>query len=431
MGQVQRVFVRAIFSDLRRRARQVGIPDGKPGAVSVLQLAGSFLNLHPHPHVIVADGVFYEGHGGACTFQPLSPPSDADVLKLTHKVINKIGRLVAERHDSSAVGFADDANPSHAASQGEAIYAQLNVPQPRRGDDPFEHPTQRQTRCVCLEGYSVHANVSTAATDRAALERLCRYCLRPSFAPQRLSILPDGRIAYHLKRPFEGRTDLVLEPMALMKRLASLVPRPRVNLIRYYGVFSPGSPLRRRVAQSAARLAATPSCGHAHSSDVPLANVCVPEAQASAAVAEQVSASHKAKALPALPLAAPSQPDQPTYPPELGLSRWLMPSPEAIVITPADGPEDIEVRPRRLEWSQLILRVFKQDVMRCHCGGQREVIAFIDATQQPDVVEKILVHLGISATMPSIAPARAPPSEDPEFDFADDYGGDLDGHLSA
>ena len=32
-----------------------------------------------------------------------------------------------------------------------------------------------------------------------------------------------------------------------MARLAALVPRPRVNLIRYYGVFAPNSRFRARV----------------------------------------------------------------------------------------------------------------------------------------------------------------------------------------
>ena len=39
----------------------------------------------------------------------------------------------------------------------------------------------------------------------------------------------------------------MLEPLDFLARLAALVPRPRVNLTRYHGVFAPNSPLRARV----------------------------------------------------------------------------------------------------------------------------------------------------------------------------------------
>jgi hypothetical protein len=33
------------------------------------------------------------------------------------------------------------------------------------------------------------------ARDREGLERICRYCARPPFSLERLSILADGRVA--------------------------------------------------------------------------------------------------------------------------------------------------------------------------------------------------------------------------------------------
>jgi hypothetical protein len=36
--------------------------------------------------------------------------------------------------------------------------------------------------------------------DRAGLERLCRYVLRPPFAQERLRLRADGRVALELKR---------------------------------------------------------------------------------------------------------------------------------------------------------------------------------------------------------------------------------------
>jgi len=52
-------------------------------------------------------------------------------------------------------------------------------------------------------------------------------------------------------------------------------------------------------------------------------------------------------------------------------------------------------------------------VLKCpHCGGLRELIAFLTDGL---VVRKILVHLGLPTEAPSLAPARAPP----EFEFAE------------
>src|SRR5262245_54522044 len=53
-----RIFIRAIFSSLRRRDRACGIPRGQCGAVAFVQRFGSGLNLHPHVHVLVLDDVF-------------------------------------------------------------------------------------------------------------------------------------------------------------------------------------------------------------------------------------------------------------------------------------------------------------------------------------------------------------------------------------
>jgi hypothetical protein len=40
---------------------------------------------------------------------------------------------------------------------------------------------------------------------------------------------------------------VIFEPLDFIARLAALVPRPRVNLTRFHGVFAPNSKLRARV----------------------------------------------------------------------------------------------------------------------------------------------------------------------------------------
>ena len=51
-----------------------------------------------------------------------------------------------------------------------------------------------------------------------------------------------GKVVVALKTPYDdGAAYVVLSPMEFIGRLAALVPRPRVNLTRSHGVFSPNS----------------------------------------------------------------------------------------------------------------------------------------------------------------------------------------------
>jgi hypothetical protein len=57
------------------------------------------------------------------------------------------------------------------------------------------------------------------------LEHLCRYACRPAIAESRLTLLPDGRVGYALKRRWQdGTVAVVMEPQVLMERLRALVP---------------------------------------------------------------------------------------------------------------------------------------------------------------------------------------------------------------
>jgi hypothetical protein len=60
-----------------------------------------------------------------------------------------------------------------------------------------------------------------------------------------------------------------------------------------------------------------------------------------------------------------------------------------------------------LLWGQLMQRSFGFDVLACErCGGRFRLIALIDA---PDVIRRILRHLGLPTEVPAGRPARAPP----------------------
>jgi len=52
------VALRTVLGFLRHRARREGIPDGRSGAVAIVQRFGGALNLNVHLHTLVLDGVF-------------------------------------------------------------------------------------------------------------------------------------------------------------------------------------------------------------------------------------------------------------------------------------------------------------------------------------------------------------------------------------
>ena len=99
-----------------------------------------------------------------------------------------------------------------------------------------------------VAGFSLHAGVAARAHERKKLERLCRYIARPAVSEKRLSLLSNGHVRYELKTPYrDGTTHVIFEPMDFIARLVALVPKPRVNLTRFHGVFAPNSAHRAQV----------------------------------------------------------------------------------------------------------------------------------------------------------------------------------------
>ena len=102
-----------------------------------------------------------------------------------------------------------------------------------------------------LGGFSLHAGVVAGADERDKLERLCRYISRPAVSEKRLSLTSNGQIHYRLKTPYrDGTTHVIFEPMDFIARLAALVPKPRVNLTRFHGVFASNSKHRALISPS-------------------------------------------------------------------------------------------------------------------------------------------------------------------------------------
>jgi hypothetical protein len=155
--------------------------------------------------------------------------------------------------------------------------------------------------------------------------------------------LPDGRLLYKLKRRWsDGTTHVIYEPMELMERLAALVPPPRFNITRYFGVLAPASTIRPLI--------------------VPQNTAAIAPAHLGCPAKKEASKTDSAK---------------------------------------TNGKRGIQ--PRNYSWAELMKRVFELDVLACpRCGGRMRVLCAINS--QP-AIKKILTCMGLPTRAPPIASA--------------------------
>ena len=99
LGRVLQLFLRAVFAYQRRRARQDGIKDPMPGAVTMLQFWGSVLQLTPHAHSWLPDGVLRRPatNWTSASRRPSQTPSQIGWIDL-------LSRAFQNRHSPGAQG---------------------------------------------------------------------------------------------------------------------------------------------------------------------------------------------------------------------------------------------------------------------------------------------------------------------------------------
>jgi hypothetical protein len=254
------VYARALLAFYMRSARSHGIHDGQTGTVTVIQRFGSGLQLNLHYHTLVLDGVFTEAQPGRLAFHAAPPPSDADVAQILATVRARVGRRLArcqlESADASAP--ADPLSETSpvlaglvgASVQGRVAFGPRAGARVRRlGDEPdLGHVASRGPRQAQLHGFDLHANVWVPPNDRAHLEQLCRYLLRPPLAQHRVHLRADGRVLVELKTVWrDGTSHLLFEPIELLEKLAAITPRPAINLLLYHGLLAPHARWRSQV----------------------------------------------------------------------------------------------------------------------------------------------------------------------------------------
>ena len=133
-----------------------------------------------------------------------------------------------------------------------------------------------------------------------------------------------------------------MTPVEFLARLASLVPPPRIPLVRYFGVLAPNSPYRDRV---------------------------VPKTQPHDDTNESEKPNKKR---------ASNDPNE-----SLSLCSTL----------PDDDDDSAGRTSRYIDWATLMKRTFGIDPLRCpKCEARMKVLAVIS---QPEVVSKILAHVGL------------------------------------
>jgi hypothetical protein len=209
--------------------------------------------------MLFLDGVYVDQPNGAARFRWVKSPSSAEITRLTHTIAHRVGRFLERQglleRDAENSYLASDAVDDDPMTPllGHSITYRIAVgPQAGRkvftlqtlpaSDELFDDGAGK------VAGFSLHAGVAARADERKKLERLCRYISRPAVSEQRLSLTPNGNVRYQLKTPYrDGTTHVIFEPLDFIARLAALVPKPRVNLTRFHGVFAPNSKHRALV----------------------------------------------------------------------------------------------------------------------------------------------------------------------------------------
>ena len=219
-----------------------------PGCVVVVQRAADAATLMVHLHILAPDGAFAAcADGSRATFVRREPPRDHDVATLVAAMAERVGGSLRRRGLLYSDCGEEAAPDAQLLLQCAAVGPERVTRTVQRSRSGRER-RQSKRLCAAYDGWELHAATTVRGGSTGALERLCRYLLRPPVCGDRLRLLEDGRVAFTLKRTWRGGVrELVFSPRALLARLAALIAPPYFHLTRYFGVFASASPLRARV----------------------------------------------------------------------------------------------------------------------------------------------------------------------------------------
>ncbi len=227
-------FAQELSRSLKRRAK-VLLPlprqsDALTGSMCVVQRTDGALRLNVHLHVLALDGVYTEDADGTLSFHALPTPTAAEVSEIAertakrlHKAFQKQGRVspwddVAAPSDAELTDSLQDAQPGlfacyQAAAAGIAVSGEragkpllrLMLSPGAMTDKPCSPQAPEQPIATAL-GVNLYAKQLVDGRDRAQLERLCRYVMRPPLSQERLEWRADRRLLLTLKNVWKDGT---------------------------------------------------------------------------------------------------------------------------------------------------------------------------------------------------------------------------------
>ncbi|BDB32321.1 IS91 family transposase, partial [Enterobacter hormaechei] len=260
MGQVLSIVYRTLSTHLIKKAGYTKA-SAQTGSVTLIQRFGSALNLNVHYHMLFLDGVYAEDDYGKQRFHRVKAPTYDELNTLAHTLSHRIARCMEKRgileRDAENTWLTLEEGEDDTLTQlhGASVTYRIAVG-PQQGRKVFtlqtlpgrEDKADSSSRVANHAGFSLHAGVMAEAHQRDKLERLCRYISRPAVSEKRLALTANGQVRYELKTPYRnGTTHVIFEPLDFIAKLAALVPKPRVNLTRFHGVFAPNSKHRVQV----------------------------------------------------------------------------------------------------------------------------------------------------------------------------------------
>jgi len=244
-NKILSVFIQVIGSDQKKRAKRLGVKGARPGSVTFIQRFGSALNLNIHLHSIFTDGVFYKS-GDEYKFFLLPEPKKEELFLLATKIQSKVLKFVENfgfnnhdqlEFDESGLSDLTTISITQKAAFGEQAGKGIRRYGPRLVDDDLEDSDPYSAR---VEGFSLNARVKISGHDREKLEKLIRYMARGPIATERLTESFPNQLLYKMKTQWrDGTTHVSFSHLDFIARLVALIPPPKMNMVRYHGVFAP------------------------------------------------------------------------------------------------------------------------------------------------------------------------------------------------
>jgi hypothetical protein len=206
LAAMARVFVQAIFRGQRERLGA----SFQGGAVVFVQRFTKTLSVYPHLHVLALDGGYTEDEDGGLEFHGDPGPSAEAREAMEEAVETRLSGWLGRR------GYLEESPKSRPDDGWRLSGAQ--EPSGVRGAGP------RRLR----SGFEVNTRVRVRADDRVGRAQLIGYAARPPFAEAQLEVIDEEQVRFTFRSPSRsGQRELVLHPLALLRRLAWLVPPPR------------------------------------------------------------------------------------------------------------------------------------------------------------------------------------------------------------